>query len=130
AYLRHAGVLALTAAPAEQIAAKTLKHKSPAVRLAAAIAFRRLNSPLAAKLLSDEDPQVVAEAAHAIHDDPAIEAAYPALALLLNEKPNATPPAIRRSIAANRRIGDGKSAKNLTNFAMREEIAADLRIAA
>jgi quinoprotein glucose dehydrogenase len=130
AYLRHAGVLALTAAPAEQIAAKTLKHKSPAVRLAAAIAFRRLNSPLAAKLISDEDPQVVAEAAHAIHDDPAIEAAYPALALLLNEKPNATPPAIRRSIAANRRIGDGKSAKNLTNFAMREEIAADLRIAA
>jgi quinoprotein glucose dehydrogenase len=130
AYLRHAGVLALTAAPAEEIAAKTLTHKSPAVRLAAAVAFRRLNSSLAAKLLSDEDPQVVAEAAHAIHDDPAIEAAYPALAALLNEKPDATPPAIRRAIAANRRLGDAASAKNLINFALREEVAADLRVAA
>lgn len=130
AYLRHAGVLALTAAPAEVIAEKALTHKSPAVRLAAAVAFRRLNSPLAAELLKDEDPQVVAEAAHAIHDDPAIEAAYPALAALLNEKPNATPPAIRRAIAANRRIGNASAAQNLTTFAMREEVAADLRVAA
>ncbi len=130
AYLRHAGVLALTAAPAETIAAKTLSHKSPAVRLAAAVAFRRLNSPLAAKLLSDENPEVVAEAAHAIHDDPAIEAAYPALAALLNEKPNATPPAIRRAIAANRRLGNAAAAQALTNFALREEVAANLRVAA
>ncbi len=130
AYLRHAGVLALTAAPAEAIAAKTLSHKSPAVRLAAAVAFRRLNSPLAAKLLSDENPEVVAEAAHAIHDDPAIESAYPALAALLKEKPNATPPAIRRAIAANRRIGNATAAQDLTNFALREEVPANLRVAA
>ncbi len=130
AYLRHAGVLGLTAAPAETIAEKTLKHPSPAVRLAAAVAFRRLNSPLAAKLLSDATPEVVAEAAHAIHDDPAIEAAYPALAALLDEKPNATPPAIRRAIAANRRLGTATAAQTLTNFAMREEVAADLRVAA
>ncbi len=130
AYLRHAGVLALTAAPAQIIADKTFTHKSPAVRLAAAVAFRRLNSPLAAKLLSDENPEVVAEAAHAIHDDPAIEAAYPALAALLNEKPKATPPAIRRAIAANRRIANATAAKTLTNFALREEVAADLRVAA
>ncbi len=130
AYLRHAGVMALTAAPAEEIAKKTLTHKSPAVRLAAAVAFRRLNSPLAAELLKDADPQVVAEAAHAIHDDPAIVAAYPALAALLKEKPNATPPAIRRAIAANRRIGTATAAKNLTDFALREEVAADLRVAA
>ncbi len=130
AYLRHAGVLALTAAPVEGIAAKTISHNSPAVRLAAAVAFRRLNSPLAAKLLKDENPEVVAEAARAIHDDPAIEAAFPELAALLNEKPNATPPAIRRAIAANRRIGTAAAAQTLTSFAMREEVAADLRVAA
>lgn len=130
AYLRHAGVLALTAAPDKVIAEKTLTHKSPAVRLAAAVAFRRLNSPLAAELLNDENPQVVAEAAHAIHDDPAIEAAYPALASLLNDKPDAIPPAIRRAIAANRRMGTETAAQTLTQFALREEAAPELRIAA
>ncbi len=130
AYLRHAGVLALTAAPAQIIADKTFTHKSPAVRLAAAVAFRRLNSPLAAELLKDEDPQVVTEAAHAIFDDPAIVTAYPALAALLTDKPNATPPAIRRAIAANRYLGDEKSATRLTKFAANESVPSELRIAA
>lgn len=130
AYLRHAGVLALTASPAKEIAAKTLSHQSPAVRLAAAIAFRRLESPLAAKSLSDPAPEVVAEAARAIHDEPAIVEAYPALAGLLEKKPDATPPAIRRSIAANRHLGDTASAERLTAYSLRTEAPADLRVAA
>ena len=129
-YLRHAGVLALTASPTDDIAAKTLNHKSPAVRLAAAVAFRRLNSQLAAKLLADENPQVVAEAAHAIYDDPTIVAAYPALAALLDDKPESTPPAIRRAIAANRFLGDEKAAIRLTKFAANESIPSELRVAA
>jgi putative membrane-bound dehydrogenase-like protein len=129
-YLRHAGVLALTASPAENIAAKTLNHKSPAVRLAAAVAFRRLKAPLAAKLLSDENPQVVAEAAHAIYDDPAIVAAYPALAALLDDNPEATPPAIRRAIAANRFLGDEKAATRLVKFAANASAPSALRVAA
>lgn len=129
AYLRHAGVMAMTSFDSYYLQ-KSLTHKSPAVRLAAAVAFRRLNSPLAAKLLSDADPQVVAEAAHAIYDDPAIEAAYPALAALLNEKPNATPPAIRRAIAANRRLGNATAARDLTAFALRDEVDPELRAAA
>jgi putative membrane-bound dehydrogenase-like protein len=130
AYLRHAGVLALTASPAEEIAAKTLSHESTAVRLAAAVAFRRLSSPLAAKLLSDSDPRVVAEAAHAIYDDPAIVEAYPALADLLKKTQGATPPAIRRSIASNRRLGDAASAKRLTEYALQSDAPTHLRIAA
>ena len=130
AYLRHAGVLALSASPAAEIAAKTLTHASPAVRLAAAVAFRRLNSPLAAELLKDKDPQVVAEAAHAIYDDPAIEGAYPALAALLTDKPDATPPTIRRAIASNRRMANSAAIQALINFALREDIDADLRVAA
>ncbi len=129
AYLRHAGVMAMTTFDPIYLQ-KALSHTSPAVRLAAAVAFRRLNSPLAAGLLKDENPEVVAEAARAIHDDPAIEAAYPALAALLKEKPNATPPAIRRAIAANRHIGTATAAQNLTDFSMRQETAADLRVAA
>ena len=49
---------------------------------------------------------------------------------MLNEKPNATPPAIRRAIAANRRIGTASAAQTLTNFAMRGEVPVDLRVAA
>ncbi len=92
AYLRHAGVMALTVMPPSDLEKKVITHKSPAVRLAAAVAFRRLESPLAAKLLSDGDPQVVAEAAHAIFDDPAITSAYPALADLIAKNPEATDP--------------------------------------
>jgi len=130
AYLRHAGVLALTASTPEQIAAKTLSHESPAVRLAAAVAFRRLSSPLAAKLLSDADPKVVAEAAHAIFDDPPITAAYPTLAELIRKNPTATAPAARRSIAANRYLADAESAARLADYAADEAVETSLRIAA
>jgi quinoprotein glucose dehydrogenase len=130
AYLRHAGVLALTASSAEDIATKTLAHESPAVRLAAAVAFRRLSSPLAAKLLTDKDPMVVAEAAHAIYDDPAITAAYPALADLIRTNPKANVPAARRSIAANRYLADEKSAARLATYAADESVDTSLRVAA
>jgi len=130
AYLRHSGVLALTASKPEDIATKTLTHEKASVRLAAAVAFRRLSSPLAAKLLSDTDPQVVAEAAHAIYDDPAIKEAYPALADLIRSNPQATVPAIRRSIAANRYLADKESAERLAAYAASDEVPQDLRIAA
>lgn len=129
-YLRHAGVLALTAAPADEISAKTLTHKSPAVRLAAAVAFRRLASPLAARFLSDADPKVSAEAAHAIYDDPPIREAYPALADLIRTNPKASVPAARRSIAANRDLADKESAGRLAAYAASDDVPEDLRIAA
>ena len=103
---------------------------SPAVRLAAAVAFRRLNSPLAANLLADRDPKVVSEAAHAIYDDPAIKEVYPALADLIRTNPRAMAPAIRRSIAANRYLADAKSASRLATFAGDSSHPEDLRIAA
>lgn len=129
AYLRHAGVLALTSfdQPFLQMAAT---HESPSVRLAAAVAFRRLSSPLAAKLLSDPDPKVVAEAAHAIFDDPPITAAYPALADLIRTNPKATVPAARRSIAANRYLAVAESAARLANYAADDSVETSLRIAA
>lgn len=117
AYLRHAGVLAMTTATPDAIAAATLTHPSSAVRLAASIAFRRLSSPVAGKLLEDSDPRVVAEAARAIFDSPPIISAYPALAALIASNPDATTPAIRRSIAANRTLADAASAARLVKYA-------------
>ncbi len=86
--------------------------------------------PYAAKLLLDTDPKVVAEAAHAIYDDPAITAAYPALAELIAKNPKATIPAARRSIAANRYLADEKSAARLAIYAADASVETSLRIAA
>ncbi len=142
AYLRHAGAMALTSmlqndaaqpyaidAPENSID-RIIRHESPAVRLAAAVALRRLFSPYASKLLYDTDPKVVAEAAHAIYDDPGIKSAYPALANLIRDNPMATVPAARRSIAANRYLADKESAARLANYAADEAVESSLRIAA
>lgn len=130
AYLRHAGVLALSVSSAEEVAAKTLDHVNPSVRLAAAVAFRRLSSPLAAKLLQDENAEVVSEAARAIYDDQGIPSAYPALADLLRTDPTAYPAAIRRAIGANRHLADRESAIRLSRFAARIVAPEELRVAA
>lgn len=130
AYLRHAGVMALTVMPPAELEKRALTHKSTAVRLAVAVAFRRLSSPLAAKLLSDGDPTVVAEAAHAIYDDPPITASYPALADLIRTDPKATVPAARRSIAANRYLADAESAARLATYSADESVETSLRVAA
>ncbi len=129
AYLRHAGVMALTTFIPESLQS-AITHKSAAVRLAAAVALRRIHSPLTAKLLMDKNPQIVAEAAHAIYDDPAIKDAYPALADLIRINPKATVPAARRSIAANRYLADKESAERLAVYAASDEAPQDLRIAA
>lgn len=130
AYLRHAGVMALTACRPDTILAQTLNHKSPAVRLAATVALRRYSSPNVSKFLKDSDPQIVVEAAHAIYDDPSITAAYPALAYLILKNPAATIPAARRSISANRTLADKASAVRLANYAANDTVEKSLRIAA
>lgn len=80
-FVRHAGILALSAGSRPEELATLAKHRSPSVRLAAAVALRRLGSPLLAGFLADASPLVVREAARAINDVP-IEEATPALAAL------------------------------------------------
>jgi len=129
-YLRQAGVLALAGMDMDKVAAKTVKHDSAGVRLAAAVAFRRTSSKHAAELLADAEPSVVAEAAHSIYDYPTIPDAFPDLALLIERNPTASVPAIRRSIAANRRLADAPSAARLIAFATNKSAAEPLRVAA
>jgi len=129
AFLRQAGALAL-AGISEGVAEKTLKHPSAAVRLAAAVAFRRTGSAEVAGFLNDSDPRVLAEAARSIYDSPSIPAAFPELGKLIETHPTATVPAIRRSIAANRRLADTGSAVRLIAFANNRSVAEPLRVAA
>ncbi len=129
-YLRQAGVLALSGMDMGKVAEKTPRHGSAAVRLASAVAFRRTSSPHAVALLGDEDPRVVAEAARSIFDWPGIPAAYPALAELIIRQPAASVPAIRRSIAINRTLGDAAAAGRLIRYASAPANPEPLRVAA
>lgn len=152
--LRHAGIFALRKAGAghPDAVASFAKHPAPAVRLAAAAAIRGIvqdhvrhvpeggagalsyypasHAALLDLLLQDPDPAVVAEAARAIYDVPLIERGLPALGRLLAEKPEARESALRRSIAANRRLGDEAALLRLATFAADRARPDTLRIAA
>ena len=131
--LRHAGVMALaaTAKPlllweSFQRQPEAIKH-SRAVRLALAVALRRMNSPIVARLLDDPDPDVVAEAARAIHDVP-IPRALPALAERLNRSIiRSRDAALRRAINANFRLGGKERARRLATLAADAQAPIELR---
>lgn len=152
--LRHAGHYALRRAGAghpDELAA-LVNSKSTAVRLATTVALRDIlqdhlrqiptggagaerrfperHAALLEKLLLDPEPSVVSEAARALCEDPGIASAIPALATLLEQNPKARESALRRSITANRRIGDEASLVRLAAFAANAARPQPLRIAA
>ena len=114
--LRHGGVMGLAGcATPEQIAAKTA-HPSIALRGAAAVALRRVKSPLIAAYLKDADETVVLDAARAIHDVP-IEGAMPALAAVTTRKNLQDPNVFSRAINARYRLGGAENARALATLA-------------
>jgi putative membrane-bound dehydrogenase-like protein len=152
--LRHAGQYALRRAGAghpDELRA-IAGSKSTAVRLAATAAIRDIvqdhlrqvptggagaerrfperHAALLEKLLLDPEPSVVSEAARAVCEEPGIGSAYPALASLLDTKPDARESALRRSIATNRRLGDEASLTRLAVFAADTARPQPLRVAA
>lgn len=115
-YLRTAGFHALAGIGDAGALEALAGHASPAVRLAAVVALRRLEAPGVAAFLDDPDPLVVTEAARAINDEGGIVAALPALAAALDRA--ATDEAFqRRAISANLRVGDAASARRIGAFA-------------
>ncbi|HEY8993941.1 MAG TPA: PVC-type heme-binding CxxCH protein [Lacunisphaera sp.] len=122
AYLRHALVMGLvSSATPEQLAALT-SHDSAAVRLAAVLALRRVQSPLITAFLNDRDSYIVREAALAINDAP-IPAAYPALAAFTT-KPGNDEAVLLRALNAHFRLGAADNAAALAAFATRDTVPA------
>ena len=116
AVLRHAGVMALAGVGDAKTLTGLAQHASPAVRLGALLALRRMEHPGVAQFLADENPGNLTEAARAIADD-LIPDAVPALAKL-SVQPGLSKPVMRRVLAANYRIG---------NAAALAAVAADTR---
>lgn len=128
--IHHAGSLALAsigdAAALEALAA----HDQPSVRLAAVVALRRMQHPGVARFLTDRDAHVSLEAARAINDDGAIDAAVPALAATLEPSRARIEPFARRAINANLRIGDADAVQRVAAVAEDGSLPDAVRIEA
>jgi quinoprotein glucose dehydrogenase len=125
AYIRHAGVMALVRLNDLNAIAQAAHDSARAVRMAAALAYRKLAHPDIAAMLSDEDPAIVLEAARAIHDLP-IENALPQLAALTT-RTNVPDFAMARALNANFRLGKLENGIALSEFASRTNAPENLR---
>jgi len=129
-YLRHAGSLALARIGKVEPLVALSSHPSKAVRTAAVLALRRMESPQITVFLRDSDEYVVAEAARAINDDFSIPEALPALGNTLNESRFTSEPLVRRAINANLRVGTTESMQNLITYIQREDAPIPMRVEA
>jgi quinoprotein glucose dehydrogenase len=127
AYLRHAGALALARINKPEPLKKLATDTSRAVRIAAVVALRRMQSPAIIEFLNDTDAFVVTEAARAINDDLSIVEALPALAVTLNRTKFTNEALIRRAISACLRGGTEKSMQALIDYSMNEKAPVAMR---
>jgi quinoprotein glucose dehydrogenase len=116
-YIRHAASLALGRINKPEPIVALSTHASPAVRLGAVLALRRMSHPGVADFLNDQDEYIVTEAARAINDDYSIEGALPALGDFLTKTTFTNEALIRRAINANLRVGSAEALDNLITYA-------------
>lgn len=126
-YLRQAGAIALARIGDAEALGNLAEHPSKAVRLAAVVALRRLQSPLLTRFLEDQDAQVVTDAARGISDDLFVEKALPALAKMVEQTRVVNEPLLRRAINANIYVGGKASAQRLVDFAANSQAAGVVR---
>lgn len=115
AFVRHAGAMALAAVADEAVFARAAAHGHAAVRAAALLAMRRQHHPAIGQFLADKNPQLVVEAARAIHDAGIPEARAQLAALAA--QPGLAEPVRRRAINANFLLGSGEAAQLLAQLA-------------
>jgi len=129
--IRHAASYGLSLIGDAEAIHDKAKGLGPAARLGAVLALRRLDSPLLAEYLDDEDVLVAAEAARAIYDKRLMDA-MPALAQTLDTLPGERmiEPIMRRVIEANVRLADRDSAMRLGRLAANAEAPQAWRLLA
>lgn len=128
-WLRHGLVTGLVGTQSPETLLAVAQAKPEAEAVFATLALARLKSPLLAALLRHKNPEVVTEAARAIHDDEGIPDAAPALAQVFGD---AELPyhAARRALNANLRQGDDASLRRLIEWTLRQPAGAPLRLQA
>ncbi len=128
-YLRHAGIYALEhmATDPHQISVLA-KDPSPALRLAAVVALRRLGSIEVARFINDPDPKVQDEVIRAIYDKDMTNMRPLAAALLDNlGARNWTPFMLRRLIHNAYRVGTAENAARILRVAANTSLPVEVR---
>lgn len=114
-FIRHAASVALADCSDVITLTSLTGNLSHGLRTGALLALRRFPSPEVARFLNDESPDLVLEAARAIHDGP-IPEAWPKLAALAH-KANLPEPLRRRAINTNYLLGTAEAAQRLATVA-------------
>ena len=126
AFIRHAAARSLAELADSEKLAQRAGDESEAERAGVLLALRQRRSPEVARFLSDKNPQLVLEAARAIHDAP-IPAAWPLLAVLA-EQAGLPEPVARRAVNVNYLLGSGEDAQRLAKIAADVKAAPALRL--
>lgn len=128
-YLRHAGAIALGRIGNEVALGKLATHPSEAVRIAAVVALKQLESPALALFLNDKSEFVVTNAARAITDDNLVVDALPALSGMIGQTRFTNEALLRRAINANVYANDNSAhnARRLIEFAQLSAVPGKLR---
>jgi putative membrane-bound dehydrogenase-like protein len=129
AWLRHGLVSGLAGTQSSEELLAFAQTKTGAEAVFATLALVRQKSPLVSKLLAHANPEVVTEAARAIHDDEGIPAAQPDLAAAFGQ-PNLPFHAARRALNANLRQGDEAALQRVLNWTIAQPEGAPLRLEA
>jgi quinoprotein glucose dehydrogenase len=128
-WLRHGLVSGLAGTQSSEELLHFAQTKTGAEAVFSTLALVRQKSPLLSKLLTHANPEVVTEAARAIHDDEGIAAAQPALAAAFGQ-PNLPFHAARRALNANLRQGDEAALQRVLNWTISQPEGAPLRLEA
>ncbi len=125
-WLRHGLVSGLAGTQSSEDLLFFAQTKTGAEAVFATLALARQKSALLGKLLSHSNPEVVTEAARAIHDDEGIPATQPALAAAFGQ-PNLPFHAARRALNANLRQGDESALSRILSWTLAQPAGAPLR---
>ena len=132
AYLRHAGIYALERIVTDPHQISILaQDRSPAVRLAAVVALRRLNSIEVARFINDPDTKVQDEVIRAIQDKDMAEMRPLAAALLDNIALREWSPFMLRRLIHNAyRVGTAENAARILKVVGDSSLPGEVRIEA
>lgn len=125
-WLRHGLVSGLAGTQSAEDLLFFAQKKTGAEAVFATLALARQKSPLLGKLLQHANPEVVTEAARAIHDDEGIPAAAGALAESFG-KVDLPFHAARRALNANLRQGDEPALSRLLTWTLKQPEGTALR---
>ncbi len=129
--VRHAGIMAIVGIAKRNVEllpelGQFAASKQPAVRIAVAVALRKLRSDFISKFLNDPNPRIALEAARAIYDLP-LPNSMDALASKISSY-RANDPLVARSLWANAWLGKTTNANAIAEFAANPSRPESLRI--